>query len=507
MSTQTPLHRRTSRFALAIAALAPLAIASVSGAQCGTNPASCYTTHVSSSGCNDAFCCNLVCEEVPSCCTLGWDALCVDVAQTFCGAGDPMSESVLSPIDGRLYLLCYPGTFTQQSNQGPDVGALTSIHDRIQNEWIRRTMLATAPGVTTARIGLNDKTTEGVYVWSDASPVDFLNWAPGQPSGSGSLDSVQMDPTTGRWSEVSLSLAVPGVYRWSHSHCGQNGSCFQVGFAPRCSDVTCCNEVCAFDTYCCDMSWDDSCAGAANDLCQPAVVLGPIVNPSNGHSYYITSPGSWTFAEKIARSMKGHLATIQNSAENTWVLANLAAAALGDPARIGLTDRRTETKYEWVSGEQSTYTKWAAGSPGPYTSGRDWAAMTVEINGTWIDATSSESFPAVIEVPCLGDLNGDKSVGAPDLAILLGAWGTLPSVADLDFDGDVDATDMSILLGGWGPCPTSNACTAHATPKSDQPGCNGCVCAFDPTCCQVAWDADCVSLAAGQCKAACQCGG
>lgn len=102
--------------------------------------------------------------------------------------------------------------------------------------------------------------------------------------------------------------------------------------------------------------------------------------------------------------------------------------------------------------------------------------------------------------------SSSRCLGASDLAILLGAWATLASNADLDLDGDVDATDMSVLLGGWGHCPTSNACFAHSAPMSDQPGCNGCVCAFDPTCCQVAWDADCVALAAGQCKAACQCG-
>lgn len=61
---------------------------------------------------------------------------------------------------------------------------------------------------------------------------------------------------------------------------------------------------------------------------------------------------------------------------------------------------------------------------------------------------------AVVNVPdaCAGDLDGDGSVGAPDLAILLGDWGT-PGPADLDGSGSVTASDLALLLGAWGPCP------------------------------------------------------
>lgn len=52
---------------------------------------------------------------------------------------------------------------------------------------------------------------------------------------------------------------------------------------------------------------------------------------------------------------------------------------------------------------------------------------------------------------CSGDLDGDGTVGAPDLSILLGAWGG-KSKADLDGNGVVDAADLTILLGAWGSC-------------------------------------------------------
>jgi Metallo-peptidase family M12/PA14 domain/Bacterial Ig domain/Dockerin type I domain len=48
------------------------------------------------------------------------------------------------------------------------------------------------------------------------------------------------------------------------------------------------------------------------------------------------------------------------------------------------------------------------------------------------------------------DINGDGSVDASDLALLLGAWGTSSQSADLNSDGTVDASDLAILLGAWG---------------------------------------------------------
>lgn len=52
---------------------------------------------------------------------------------------------------------------------------------------------------------------------------------------------------------------------------------------------------------------------------------------------------------------------------------------------------------------------------------------------------------------CQGDLDDDGSVGATDLAILLGSWSTI-GPGDLDLSGGVDAQDLAILLGAWGDC-------------------------------------------------------
>lgn len=53
---------------------------------------------------------------------------------------------------------------------------------------------------------------------------------------------------------------------------------------------------------------------------------------------------------------------------------------------------------------------------------------------------------------CPGDLDGDGTVSAGDLAILLGAWGT-SGTPDLNGDGTVGGADLAILIGAWGGCP------------------------------------------------------
>ncbi len=58
------------------------------------------------------------------------------------------------------------------------------------------------------------------------------------------------------------------------------------------------------------------------------------------------------------------------------------------------------------------------------------------------------------EVPCPWDLNGDGTVGAFDLALVLGFWGPNPGhPSDLDGDGVVGPFDLALVLGNWGPCP------------------------------------------------------
>ena len=93
---------------------------------------------------------------------------------------------------------------------------------------------------------------------------------------------------------------------------------------------------------------------------QANVLIGPTVNPANGHLYYLLTPSTWTAAEAEAITLGGHLATINNAAENAWVFTTFGGSR---PLWIGLTDSQVEGTFVWKSGEPFSYSNWSPGEP------------------------------------------------------------------------------------------------------------------------------------------------
>lgn len=100
----------------------------------------------------------------------------------------------------------------------------------------------------------------------------------------------------------------------------------------------------------------------AGSAAQGSVITGPVVNPANSHSYYLLSQNVWTASETEAVSLGGHLATINDAAENGFVYASFSHfGGVNRNLWIGLYDtdetvnstnraiRRTE--FAWISGE------------------------------------------------------------------------------------------------------------------------------------------------------------
>jgi lectin-like protein len=89
-----------------------------------------------------------------------------------------------------------------------------------------------------------------------------------------------------------------------------------------------------------------------------AVLAGPLTNAANGHTYYLLSADTWTASEAEARGLGGHLVTINDAAENQWVL-NSFSPLTGVPYAslwIGLNDAANEGQFVWASGEPVTFT-------------------------------------------------------------------------------------------------------------------------------------------------------
>ena len=71
---------------------------------------------------------------------------------------------------------------------------------------------------------------------------------------------------------------------------------------------------------------------------------------------------------------------------------------------------------------------------------------------------------AGVEVPCVGDLDGDREVNGSDLGRLLAVWGTTNPIGDLDGDGAVGGGDLGIMLASWGPCDPPGVAFAFPRP-------------------------------------------
>ena len=64
-------------------------------------------------------------------------------------------------------------------------------------------------------------------------------------------------------------------------------------------------------------------AGIGSATSAKAVLLtGPVVNPANNHTYYLLAESPWQAAEAEAVALGGHLATINDQAEQDWMFSN-----------------------------------------------------------------------------------------------------------------------------------------------------------------------------------------
>ncbi len=118
---------------------------------------------------------------------------------------------------------------------------------------------------------------------------------------------------------------------------------------------------------------------------------------------------------------------------------------------------------------------------------------------------------AVAACPWDCDPSQDGVIGLTDILALLDQWGG-PGSCDVNGGGLVEVDDLLALLANWGPCPTYPVCGAngggscyetHAAPGCTNAVCCDRVCAVDPSCCESDWDADCRDLALAMCG---QCG-
>lgn len=203
--------------------------------------------------------------------------------------------------------------------------------------------------------------------------------------------------------------------------------------------------------------WDWSPTGSPVE--PPPVIAQPLdwkQNPTTGHYYsavvYDTSTVDltlWAETESYAVHLGGHLASINDRAEEQWVSATFNGF---EEIAVGLSDQAREGHWAWTSGEPVTYTNWLPGEPTD-SDGQGHSEDLVAINSTdpngvttgWNDITGEGLELFLIEVPELpttGWLTGHvAAAGVSIAAATVTAWKLDPGTQVWSLAGTVGSDE------------------------------------------------------------------
>ncbi len=126
-----------------------------------------------------------------------------------------------------------------------------------------------------------------------------------------------------------------------------------------------------------------------------AGVLAAEAYDYNGHEYHLTGSGTWAQAEAEAVSMGGHLVSINDADEQTFINGLLSGSTW-----IGLNDEGTEV-WAWINGDPVTFTNWSTYEPngGP---NENCGVSEQAWGGLWNDLPCDRLHRGIVEIDPLG---------------------------------------------------------------------------------------------------------
>ncbi len=137
-------------------------------------------------------------------------------------------------------------------------------------------------------------------------------------------------------------------------------------------------------------SYDCNSSGIP-DECEIVSIEGWERNPDNGHWYRLTSAetASWHVAEAEALAWGGHLVTIRNADEESWLYGIFSPDNNGFWSGLYQHPDSAEPAagWGWISGEPLDYTNWCAGEPNNAGGYEHWGEVGYQ-SSCWNDSTS-----------------------------------------------------------------------------------------------------------------------
>ncbi|MBL9149553.1 MAG: hypothetical protein JNM94_12760 [Phycisphaerae bacterium] len=334
------------------------------------------------------------------------------------------------------------------------------------------------------------------------------------PDGGFSPSHVYRCDPNGDWQigtfDPSIGVDSPGATNAGCPSCGGTESCFVEHASNGCSVLDCCTLVCDADPTCCASGWDAACVSAANanclsggaapslsinevrigqagtDLNEYVEIAGAPGTSLNGVAYVVLGDGNGSgngFVESVSL-LSGTIPS-----DGLFVVAT-SDFALGTPDlvrnSINFEDGDTVThllvfNFNGAIGQNLDANNDCA------LDGTAWASTIDSLTLTAGDGACGFGAATV----------GPDTAFSPSHAYKCtpsGTWtvGLFDSLAN-DTPGAANAE-----------CPQPSPCgqkgtqdcyTAARTPGCSDADCCNAICVSDPTCCDIAWDADCVSAA------------
>lgn len=279
--------------------------------------------------------------------------------------------------------------------------------------------------------------------------------------------------------------------------CGDPGAggCCAAKDTPFCDDRTCCTMVCAIDSFCCNVSWDALCAGRAADFPECGCACGKVDFGVTLDDFNDTN------------DCAGGNTPLNTQYVNRRSIVFGAATDLGTPPTVITVDNACSPACR-SAGDPPYATDWWCQfrlGAGPGVPGAVAGVLTFSAEICFIDAPSGTLMMvgydqygiAVAQAFTTGVPSETLSIDAPfgdriaSVQVIASAnAGSGVSVDCLNYDAP-----QAVFI-----CPDSNhGCFVTGAVGCTDTDCCATVCAIDSFCCNTSWDSVCVNEALDLC--------
>jgi hypothetical protein len=446
----------------------------------------CFTGHANP-GCSDTTCCNATCVIDPSCCNAEWDAGCAQVARGVCRA--PAGSDRPCP--------CLGDCFNAHENPGCDNETCCDVVCNIapaccEDEW-DQDCASLARFRCCGPVGCGSGCNKGCTV---PHPEPYCD----DPV---CCDVVcREDPACCQfaWDSICVELAIARCA----TACGMSdaGNCWDGHGAPGCNRPDCCAFVCLKDAFCCTSSWDSTCAQLAAD--NPGSCIRPNPgDPDAGDPCVPHDNPSSSSVECSAAICKADAFCC----ETAWD-ANCAAEALINPDCPCFAECGDPCAGDCCSAHPTPNCRDASCcklvcAEDPFCCEEEWDGSCSQIARS-LCAGPGAACPAptcgsdelrscctASPVPFCSNETCCRAVCALDPICCSQAW----DAVCVSYATSKNFADECECVGDGCTGAGGSCVQPHAEPGCEDLACCQTVCSFDPSCCDLAWDASCVSFA------------